>query len=142
MKKNNQNYANHRRMVPGFHYFTYSLILFLIIAAFMVYAETGNMMALLILLANGIALSATAFYARYFALKAQDRAIRAEENFRHFMLTGKPLSSGLRPGQIVALRFASDEELVELANRAEKENLKADEIKRAIKNWRGDYYRV
>jgi hypothetical protein len=45
-----------------------------------------------------------------FALRAQDRAIRAEENLRHFILTGKPFDSRLRMSQIIALRFAPDDE--------------------------------
>ena len=44
--------------------------------------------------------------------------------------------------QIIALRFASDEEFVELVERAIQENLSSAEIKKAIKNWKGDYYRV
>ena len=75
-------------------------------------------------------------------MKAQDRAIKAEENMRHFMLTGKLLDSRITVRQIVGLRFASDEEIVALAKRAVEENLSEDAIKRAVKNWKGDYYRV
>jgi hypothetical protein len=82
------------------------------------------------------------FFCRIFALKAQDRAIRAEENLRHFVLTGKPLDPGLTIRQIIGLRFASDEEFVELTQRAVREHLSEDAIKRAIKNWRPDTYRV
>jgi hypothetical protein len=81
-------------------------------------------------------------YARLFALKAQDRAIRAEENFRHYMLTGRPLDSKLSIRQIVGLRFASDEEFPELAKKAAESGMSEDDIKKAVKNWRGDYYRV
>jgi hypothetical protein len=77
-----------------------------------------------------------------FSLKAQDRAIRAEENFRHYILTGKPLDSRLTTRQIIGLRFASDEEFPALAVRAVEENLSEDEIKRLVKKWRPDYYRV
>jgi hypothetical protein len=77
-----------------------------------------------------------------FALKAQDRAIRAEENLRHFVLTGKLLPAGLRIGQIVALRFAADEEFVALAVKAASENLGSKEIKQSITNWKEDTYRV
>jgi hypothetical protein len=80
--------------------------------------------------------------ARMYALKAQDRAIRAEENFRHYLLSGKPLDSRLRMGQIIALRFASDAEFPQLAQRAANENLSQKQIKMEIKNWRGDHYRV
>lgn len=84
----------------------------------------------------------TALFARTFPLKAQDRAIRAEENLRHFALTGKLLDPRLLPLQIVALRFASDGEFVALAARAANESLAPKDIKQAIKTWRGDEYRV
>jgi len=82
------------------------------------------------------------WFSRAFALKAQDRAIRAEENLRHFVLTGKLLDSRLSISQVIALRFASDEELVALSKKAADEKLSNKQIKELIKNWRGDYYRV
>jgi hypothetical protein len=82
------------------------------------------------------------WYARAFALRAQDRAIRAEENFRHYILTGKPFDSKISMGQIIALRFASDEEMPGLAKRAAEENLSSKQIKEAIKNWRADNNRA
>ena len=82
------------------------------------------------------------FFCRIFALKAQDRAIRAEENLRHFAMTGKLLDPRLSIRQIIGLRFASDEEFVALARRAAEENLSEDAIKRAVQNWRADTYRV
>jgi hypothetical protein len=81
-------------------------------------------------------------FVRMFALKAQDRAIRAEENLRHFALTGKLLPATLSIGQIIALRFASDEEFVALAATAASENLSSKEIKQSINNWKADTYRV
>jgi hypothetical protein len=82
------------------------------------------------------------FFIRRFPLRAQDRAIRAEENLRHFILTGKPLDRELTIEQIIALRFAGDEEFVRLARRAVEEALSNDEIKREIKDWRADHLRV
>ena len=82
------------------------------------------------------------FLCRIFALKAQDRAIRAEENLRHFVLAGKLLDPKLTIRQIVALRFASDDEFVALAKEAAEKNLAADAIKQAVKKWRADTYRV
>ena len=79
---------------------------------------------------------------RVFPLKAQDRAIRAEEALRYFILTGKPLDKRLTIGQITALRFASDEEFLPLVDRSLAENLSSKDIKQAIKNWRPDYHRV
>ena len=82
------------------------------------------------------------FFCRIFALKAQDRAIRAEENLRHFVLAGRLLDARLTIRQIIGLRFASDAEFVELAKRAVAENLSEDAVKRAVKSWRADTYRV
>ncbi|HEX2683747.1 MAG TPA: DUF6526 family protein, partial [Ferruginibacter sp.] len=82
------------------------------------------------------------WFSRSFALKAQDRAIRAEENFRHYLATGKPHDSRLSIAQIIALRFAGDDEFVELSKRAAEQNMAPKEIKMAIKNWKGDHHRV
>jgi hypothetical protein len=75
-------------------------------------------------------------------LKAQDRAIRAEENLRHYVLTGKLLPTSLTVGQIVALRFAPDAEFPALVNKAATENLPGKAIKASIQNWKADFYRV
>jgi hypothetical protein len=84
--------------------------------------------------------------ARLQALKAQDRVIRLEESLRYQRLLPSDLfekSSNLKTGQMVALRFASDEELPDLLNRTLKGEFKdTKEIKLAVKNWRGDYLRV
>ena len=89
-----------------------------------------------------LTLISVSFHCRSFALKAQDRAIRAEENLRYFILTGKRLNQALSIYQIIALRFASDEEFVSLTEKAIEQNLKPDEIKRLIRNWRPDYHRA
>jgi hypothetical protein len=83
-----------------------------------------------------------ALFARTFALKAQDRAIRAEEQLRHYVLTGKLLDPRLTVKQIVGLRFASNEEFVALAQRAADQSLSPKDVKQAVKNWRADNYRV
>jgi hypothetical protein len=80
--------------------------------------------------------------ARIYALVAQDRAIRAEEQIRHFILTGRALDARLTTAQIVALRFASDSEFPELAQRAVNEQLNEKQIKQAIQQWRADWHRV
>jgi hypothetical protein len=82
------------------------------------------------------------FFARTFPLKAQDRAIRAEENLRHFALTGKLLDKRLTVRQIIGLRFASDAEFPELARKAAEGNMSPDEIKKSVKNWRVDNDRL
>ena len=81
-------------------------------------------------------------YLRTFALKAQDRAIRAEENLRHYVLTGELFDSRLNTRQVIGLRFASDDELPELAKKAAADGLSENAIKRSVKSWRADNYRV
>src|SRR6185369_5196323 len=81
-------------------------------------------------------------FTRNFPLGAQDRAIRAEENLRHYVLTGKLLDPRLTIKQIVGLRFASDAEFVELARKAADEGMEQDAIKKSVKNWRADHDRV
>ena len=141
-----QNLKNHSQIVPAYHYVLLTLVLAIIIFSVVNIVSTiksdGSLIPALLFLLIAVALLLSAFMLRSFALKAQDRAIRAEENLRHFVLTGKLLSSSLSVSQIVALRFASDDEFIALANRAAAENLTNKQIKEAIKNWRGDYYRV
>jgi len=141
-----QNLKNHSQLVPGYHYVLFTMLLVILVLSIVnlvstISAGTSLIPALMFLL-SAVCLFLIAFFLRSFALKAQDRAIRAEENLRHFALTGKLLDSSLKVQQIVALRFASDDEFVALAARAAKENLSNKDIKAAIITWRGDYYRV
>ncbi|MGC8761216.1 MAG: DUF6526 family protein [Bryobacteraceae bacterium] len=141
-----QNYANHARLVPGYHFVLTPVLLATCIGSLVnLWKSLGDHQRLYS--ASLIAvLSFSAFfiaaYARIFALKAQDRAIRAEENLRHFVLAGRLLDPRLSVKQIVALRFASDDEFVDLARRAAEEGMEPDAIKRAIRNWRADHDRV
>jgi len=82
------------------------------------------------------------WYTRQFAVTVQDRAIRAEEGLRFYILARKALDSKLTKGQVIALRFAPDDEFLVLADRAVREGLSPREIKQAIKNWRPDYDRA
>ncbi len=82
------------------------------------------------------------YYIRTLALKAQDRAIRAEEKLQYFILTGKAMPDKITTRQIIGLSFASDYEFVALVDRVLNENLSEKEIKKAINNWKPDTYRV
>jgi len=141
-----QNYANHRRYVPVFH-----VVLFPLLAATLVgscvnlYKSLGDHQRIYsasLILALTVCTVLLFFLTRIFALKAQDRAIRAEENLRHLAFTGKLFDPRLSIRQIIGLRFAPDAEFLELARRAADENLSEDDIKRAIKDWKADTYRV
>jgi len=141
-----QNYANHGKYVTGYHIVLFLiLVLTLIGSAVNLYHSIGDHQrlysaALILVLTFCVLL--LSYYARAFPLKAQDRAIRAEENLRHFVMTGKLLDARLSALQIVALRFASDGEFSALAARAANENLAPKDIKQAVKTWRADEYRV
>lgn len=141
-----QNFANHSQFVTGYHKILFPILFVTTIGSLYNLGKSfgdhsrlynASLIAALCVVAIGIF-----FYARIFALKAQDRAIRAEENLRHFVLTGKLMDPRLSPQQIVALRFASDDEFVSLAERAANETIAPRDIKQAIRTWRPDTYRV
>lgn len=137
-----QHYKNHTQIVYGYYLFTGIPILILIgVAIGRLFTNEQKSTGLILLLIGWILLSML-FRTRSFALKAQDRAIRAEESLRYFILTGNRLDQRLTVSQIIALRFAGDEEMPALAQRAAEEGLTNDAIKKQIKNWRSDWHRV
>jgi hypothetical protein len=139
-----QNFSNHAQMVPGFHYLTFGGIIALLGGSinYLLKSSAENKYLAALLVLASIIFVLVAWFTRTFALKAQDRAIRAEENLRHYVLTGKLLPSSLRVGQIVALRFAPDAEFPALVEKAAANNLSGKEIKQSIENWKADFYRV
>ncbi|MCZ4222683.1 DUF6526 family protein [Pedobacter rhodius] len=136
-----QQYTNHKRYYPLFHFFTIPVTVLGLGLAIYSYVAIPTIITGLIVLAFFL-IGIVAVMARMFALKAQDRAARAEEKLRYFILTGKAFPTDLRMGQTLALRFASDEEFVALVDKTIAENLSPDEIKKAVKNWRSDYHRI
>ncbi len=139
-----QQYSNHTRYVPLWHFVT-SIVILAILGGSIVnllHADAATHYSAVVLVLVAFVLVMLFIYARWFALRAQDRAIRAEENLRHFALTGKLLDKKLRTSQVIALRFASDEEFVALAQKAAAENLSPKQIKQAVKVWKADYHRV
>ena len=139
-----QNFNNHSQMVPGFHYLTFGGIIALLGGSinYLLKSSAENKYLAALLVLTSVVFILIAWFTRIFALKAQDRAIRAEENLRHFVLTGKLLPSSLSVGQIVALRFAPDAEFPALVEKAASGNLSGKEIKQSIQNWKADFYRV
>lgn len=141
-----QNYKTHRRFVPLYHFVLSLAILAGVIGSFINLYKSmsdpdGHYSAALISLIF-LCLLPIFLYMRTFALKAQDRAIRAEENLRHFAMTGALLDSRLTTRQVIGLRFAGDDEFVDLAKTAAEDGLSENAIKRAVKNWRADDYRA
>jgi hypothetical protein len=141
-----QNYQNHRQFVPLFHFVLLPMLLLTLIGSCVnLYQSIGDhsrIYSASLLTVLSLSVMVLSFFARVFALKAQDRAIMAQENLRHFAMTGKLLDPRITVRQAVGLRFAPDAEFVALAQRAAQEGLSEDAIKRAVKNWRADTYRV
>jgi Family of unknown function (DUF6526) len=141
-----QSFSNHTRIVPGFHIFLSSLILLSFTGAMvnlsLSYERGASIYNAALLAVVLLCLAMLFYYTRAFALRAQDRAIRAEENFRHYLLTGKTLDARLTMPQIIALRFASDTEFPGLAERAASQNLSNRDIKKAVQQWRADHDRA
>ncbi len=143
-----QNFKNHARYVAGWHFVTPVGLLAVLIGSCInlcnvcCSSEGGSLYSASLITAIALLLFPIWFYSRLFALKAQDRAIRAEENFRHYILTGKKLDNRLTVRQIVGLRFASDEEFPELAAKAAETGMSEKEIKLTIQKWNADYYRA
>lgn len=145
MADTSQTYANHTRWHPPFHFFLAPVLLInLIVAIVQCVRFPGWERGWWIVVS--LALIVVAALSRLNPLKVQDRLIRLEERLRYQQLLPADLArqtSALTPGQTVALRFASDDELPELVRQVlEGELTKPAEIKRAIKNWRADTLRV
>lgn len=145
MERPTQTLENHARLVTGYHRVLAALLLVLVLwsVSRLITAFSLESFAQLVLV---IALLVTAFYARAFPVGVQDRLIRLEERLR----MERVLPEELRPRigefttrQLIALRFASDEELPGLARRVLDEGLvEARAIKQSIRSWRADHQRI
>ena len=142
-----QSYAHHTRWDPPFHFFILPVFALAVIVA-IVHAVTHinhhplhGVMLVLFALAALVAI----FKIRLNALKVQDRVIRLEERLRLASILQEPLRSRipeLTESQLIGLRFASDAELPALVQRALTEKLSCGDIKKSIKTWRPDNFRV
>lgn len=142
-----QSYRNHVRFYIPHHFLFYPLILGLLVfcvRGVLGYApQSGEWIAITATVVLLIWLSL--MLRQHYALNNQNRIVRLELRFRYYVLTGKRLDvleKQLSFGQLAALRFASDAELPGLVDRALKEDLKPDEIKRSIRQWEPDHMRV
>jgi hypothetical protein len=145
MAQQTQTYATHRRYIPAFHFFVLPVLfanIVLTLVRLVRYPGGDTAWSAIVALALGVGI----VYARFMPLRAQDRIIRFEERNRLERLLPGDLRSRideLTARQLIALRFAPDEEVPDLTRRALGGDLKgAGDIKRAVKNWRGDYLRV
>lgn len=138
-----QSYAHHAKIDPLFHRVLTPLLLLIFIGAlvnlFQSFGDHSRLYNASLIAALSFALLLAGVLIRIFPLKAQDRAIRAEENLRHYVLTGKLLDPRVTVKQIVALRFAPNEEFPALAAKAAVEGTAPKDIKQSIRTWRADH---
>jgi|SRR5215472_1549088 len=140
-----QNFENHARFVPAFHFFVAPVFLLNVVWSIVRVVRSfsvGTIMALLV----AIALFLLAFTARIFALTVQDRVIRLEMRLRMQQLLPADLRGRIPEytvDQLVALRFASDVELPALARKVLDEKLtNRKAIKRMVQDWQADLLRA
>jgi uncharacterized membrane protein len=140
-----QTFANHTRWHAPFHFFVIPVMLINFIWAIVIFVKGPNWNTGWWIIVS-LALVVLAFLVRLNSLKVQDRLIQLEERLRYQQVLSAALlqqANALKPGQIIALRFAGDDELEELVSSALAGKFtKNSEIKRAIKNWRADTFRV
>lgn len=140
-----QSYASHRRYVPQFHFFVLPVLVANIVVTVIEFVRHPRFITAWIAIV-AIALAIGIWTARAMALRAQDRIIRLEERARLSQLLPPDLRNRvgeLHTSQLIAIRFAPDEELPDLVRRTLDGELKTRaDIKRAIQNWRADHLRV
>ena len=150
--KSDQNFENHAKVVPAYHYLTFPMLalptLYLgygVVTDFS-FADLVSTLPLLVSFIFSVGVVFLFFFARVFALGVQDRVIRLEERMRMEKLLPEDLKHRIpevTTEQMIALRFASDEELTGLVFTALSEGISDRKtLKQAIKNWRADNQRI
>jgi Family of unknown function (DUF6526) len=144
-----QNFANHAKFVPGYHYVAAGILgINLLWSLFRLFRGLPEVPVFdrALNVAVAVALLLLVWYLRAFPLKAQDRVIRLEETLRMERLLPadlQPRLGDLRPSQLIALRFASDAELPELTRAVLDGGITSGtEIKKRIRSWRADHFRM
>ncbi|MHA6260756.1 DUF6526 family protein [Sporosarcina sp. CAU 1771] len=141
-----QSYEKHTQYTVLQHYIwlPLSFILLLSVMGYSIYQMINGIFTFgsLLLLAVTFLAILPGIFSRRYALQLQDRLIRTEEQLRYFMLTSKRIDPSITLAQLIALRFAPDEEFIALVDRTIAENLSPDEIKKAIQVWKADNNRV
>ena len=139
-----QTFANHAKIVPAYHYFTFGLIsVYLVYRTYLLVTDPSVGAAMSLVAA--VALLMVALWARVFALRAQDRVIRLEMHLRvlHLVPDLSPRFGEFTINQLCGLRFAGDAELPDLARKVLDERLDdRTAIKKLIQNWQPDLVRV
>ncbi|MGA2882334.1 MAG: DUF6526 family protein [Bryobacteraceae bacterium] len=144
-EKTLQTYANHTRFHPPFHFFLAPGSIMLLVLAIINVVRHYPQLDAWILLFMGVLFFVAVFLIRSNPLRVQDRLIRLEERMRLEALLSAELRGRipeLTESQLIALRFASDDELPALVTRVLASKMQPKEIKKAIVTWRADTFRV
>ena len=144
MSKTPQSLKNHAKLDPLFHFVLAWIVLINLIVAVTFVVHRRDFYAAWFLVLSIAALGAL-FRLRQYPLKVQDRVIRLEERLRLQALAPAEWHAQiyrLTEDQLIGLRFASDDEVVELAKQALEHNLNRKQIKQRIQSWRPDDWRV
>ncbi|MGD0913119.1 MAG: DUF6526 family protein [Terracidiphilus sp.] len=139
-----QDLKSHARFHPPFHFFLFPLITANFIVAIVHVVQHPSLGTVWYLVMSACAVLAV-LTIRQYAVKVQDRVIRLEERLRLQSLAPAEWHTQiyrLNEDQLIGLRFAGDDEVVELAKQALEHNLTRKQIKERIKIWRPDYWRV
>ncbi|MDV6168008.1 DUF6526 family protein [Flavobacterium sp. DG1-102-2] len=142
-----QNYKNHIRFYPPHHFVFYPLMLAVLSFAVTqaVLQEHGKLVWIFLSVLSAIITWVAYMMRQHYALTVQNRVVLLELRYRFFATTGERLEmyeGMLSEGQLFALRFAQDDQLLFLIKKAINEELTADAIKRSIENWKPDHNRV
>jgi hypothetical protein len=140
-----QNFKNHRRLNAAHHFILTPLTSGLFVWSIVHWTKEEDKSVATWMVLTSFALILITLIARSYGLKNQDRIIRMEMRQRYFHLSGSPFTEKekqLKLSQIIALRFAGDQELLELIDRAIQEKLTPTDIKKAITDWVPDENRV
>ena len=142
-----QNYSNHRKYYPPHHFVLLPLLMILlIIGVVKSFNDVANQLSwILFSIVVFLLLYLAVMLRQHYALGNQNRIIRLEFKQRYFEIFGKrsdEIEEKLNFGQIAALRFAYDDEFKILLEKALKDNISGDAIKRSIKKWKPDFHRV
>lgn len=141
-----QSYKNHIRFYTPHHFVFYPVMLALIIASAYFAWTDDDYVIWSFIAAAFVAITMLSFMLRqHYALTLQNRIVLLELRYRFFATTGERLEmyvGMLSEGQLFALRFAQDDQLLFLIKKAINEELSADAIKKSIENWKPDHRRV
>lgn len=143
-EKRPQTLENHAKFDPPFHLFAVPVAALNVMCSVYRLIRDPNLdTGWGALMALGLVVAV--FLIRIYPLKVQDRVIRLEEQMRMQILLPAALRARafeLSEKQVVALRFASDGELPSLVEQTLNQKLEPKDIKKQIKVWRPDYFRV